>query len=102
MPSTTDFNDWLQKHSANLKDHNTLSALYDTICTLTPHGEFSIKNLNGKDDQWIVSGGEMEIDLVLLSEDARKAFLRILDSNTPDKIGVEAITAFERNVEKDD
>ena len=88
MPSTTDFNNWLSKYSADLNGHNTLSALYGTISTLNLHKVFSIKTLNGKDNQWLVTRGNLDLVLVFLSEDVGRAFLSILNSNTLNKIGV--------------
>lgn len=100
MPDTTNFNYWLSQF--NLYDHNLLFELYNTVYSRQSCGQFDINKLNGQDDKWTVKSNDSDLSLLLLSEEARTVFIKILDVKTPDAIGVEAYYSLKKDMEKTD
>ena len=100
MATITDFRDWLDQ--IDLSNYNTIYELYQAVETKESYGSFDIKPALGSDERWILKSYNTDDILLIGSEAARQTFLKIIDANYTDGMGIEGYYAYHHAMEKDD
>jgi len=92
MPSTTDFDEWLEEN--NPDGHEEIYTLYLSVDEREGNGIWEVTT---KDDKTFVSGSTSTLQL--LSEKSRLAFLRKIEGLKSDpEMDMESWYGFERNM----
>ncbi|MEQ4627614.1 hypothetical protein [Providencia manganoxydans] len=94
MPSTTDFDTWLDDVDS---DHEEVIALYEAVLDVSDRGLYKCVKGN-KYDTWVVSSNHHSENLFLASETARDTFLALIKKRLCGGEDVESWYGFQRNM----
>lgn len=98
MASTTDFQEWLG--GTDLSDYNDVYSLYYSVYNVEGFGSYDTeKTDNGG---YVVTSCDNDMTLFLATEKAREAFLKKVEDDYCEGMGIEGYYAFYHAMEKDD